>query len=61
MKKIFILAVMLTVASSGFARVKNIVKVTTSCGKIAYIDTGRTTVENTIRQVIDIDEVLCGD
>jgi len=59
MKKLFVLAVMLLTASVGFC--KNVVPVTTSCGKVAYIDTDRTTLENTIEQVLAIDEVLCGD
>ena len=59
MKKLFVLAVMLLTASAGFC--KNVVPVTTSCGKVAYIDTDRTTLENTIEQVLAIDEVLCGD
>ena len=39
---------------------KNVVPVHTSCGKTAYIDTDRTTVENTMKQVMAIDEALCG-
>lgn len=61
MKKILILAVMLTVASHGFAKAKNIVPVETSCGKTAYIDTNRTTMENTLKQVEAIEAVLCDD
>ena len=38
---------------------KNIVPIYTSCGKIAYIDTERTTLENTEKQVEAIDKVLC--
>ena len=59
MKKLIVLAVMLLTASAGFC--KNVVRVTTSCGKVAYIDTDRTTLENTVRQVLAIEEALCGD
>lgn len=42
-KKILImLAVLFT--STAVATAKNVVRVTTSCGKVAYIDTDRTTV-----------------
>ena len=59
-KKILImLAVLFT--STAVATAKNVVPVTTSCGKVAYIDTDRTTVENTMEQVMDIDRVLCGN
>lgn len=59
-KKILImLAVLFT--STAVATAKNVVRVTTSCGKVAYIDTDRTSVENTMKQVMDIDRVLCGD
>lgn len=53
------LAVLFT--STAVATAKNVVRVTTSCGKVAYIDTDRTTVENTMEQVMDIDRVLCGN
>lgn len=57
-KKIFIAVCMLTVASiSCFA--KNIVPVTTSCGEEAWIDTDRGTIQETMEQVIAIDQVLC--
>lgn len=59
-KKVLFAATMLfAVSVSLFAQ--NIVQITTSCGKIAYIDTDRTTLENTLKQVMEIDEVLCGD
>lgn len=53
------LAVLFT--STAVAIAKNVVQFTTSCGKVAYIDTDRTTVENTMKQVMEIDRVLCGD
>lgn len=59
MKKLFVLAVMLLTASAGFC--VNVVRITTSCGKVAYIDTDRTTLENTVKQVLAIEEALCGD
>lgn len=59
-KKIFImLAVLFT--STAVAIAKNVVQVTTSCGKVAYIDTDRTSIENTMKQVAEIDRILCGD
>lgn len=57
MKKIFIVAALLFIASASFG--KNVVEITTSCGKKAYIDTDRTTVENTMKQVMEIDAILC--
>lgn len=59
-KKFFIVATMLLVMSVGvFA--KNVVQIMTSCGIPAYIDTDRTTLENTLKQVMEIDAILCGD
>lgn len=59
-KKVFImLAVLFT--STAVAIAKNVVQVTTSCGKVAYINTERTSVEDTMKQVMEIDRVLCGD
>lgn len=45
----------------GVCVAKNVVQVTTSCGEVAYIDTDRTSLENTLEQVQEIDRVLCGD
>ena len=58
MNKALFVAAMLLGTLSGSA--KNVVPVHTSCGKTAYIDTDRTTVENTMKQVMAIDEALCG-
>jgi hypothetical protein len=58
-KNFFVLAAILLVSTATFA--KNVVPITTSCGVIAYIDTDRTTIENTMQQVMAIDDVLCGD
>ncbi len=59
-KKVFImLAVLFT--STAVAIAKNVIQVTTSCGKVAYIDADRTSVENTMKQIMEIDRVLCGD
>lgn len=58
-KVLIMLAVLFT--STAVAIAKNVAQVTTSCGKVAYIDTDRTTVENTMKQVMEIDRVLCGD
>ncbi|MCE2616004.1 MAG: hypothetical protein ACTTKN_00295 [Phocaeicola sp.] len=59
-KKVFImLAVLFT--STAVAIAKNVVQVTTSCGKVAYIDTDRTSAENTMKQIMEIDRILCGD
>ena len=60
MKKKFFMALMF-IAVCGSCSASNIVEITTSCGKKAFIDTTRTTVENTLKQVEAIDEVLCGD
>ena len=57
MKKALFVAAMLLGTLSVSA--KNVVPVHTSCGKTAYIDTDRTTVENTMKQVMAIDEALC--
>lgn len=57
-KKFFVLAAILLVSTATFAT--NVVEITTSCGKKAYIDTDRTSVENTMKQVMAIDDVLCG-
>lgn len=59
MKKLFVVAAMLLVV--GVCVAKNVVQVTTSCGEVAYIDTDRTSLENTLEQVQEIDRVLCGD
>lgn len=59
-KKVFIVLAVLF-ASAAVAVAKNVAQVTTSCGKVAYIDTDRTSVENTMKQVMEIDRVLCGD
>lgn len=59
MKKLFFVAAMLLGTLSVSA--KNVVPVYTSCGKIAYIDTDRTTIENTMKQVMAIEETLCDD
>ena len=59
-KKIFIIAAVLF-TSTAAAIAKNVVPVNTSCGKTAYIDTERTTIENTMKQVMEIDRILCGD
>lgn len=59
-KKIFIMAVVL-LTSTAAAIAKNVVAVHASCGKTAYIDTERTTIENTMKQVMVIESVLCGD
>lgn len=53
-KKLFIVAVVLF-ASTAATFAKNVASVTASCGKMAHIDTERTTIENTMKQVI------CGD
>lgn len=45
----------------GVCVAKNVVQVTTSCGKIAYIGTNRISLENTLEQVQEIDRVLCGN
>ena len=59
-KKIFMATVLLfSVTAASYA--KNVVTVTTSCGKTAHIDTERTTIENTMKQVIEIDKALCDD
>lgn len=59
MKKLILAAILMLTASAGFS--KNIVPVYTSCGKKAYIDTDRTTTENTAKQVMAIEHVLCDD
>lgn len=59
-KKVFIMLVVL-LTSTAVAVAKNVVRITTSCGEIAYIDTERTSIENTLKQVMEIDRVLCGD
>lgn len=59
-KKIFIIAAVLF-TSTAAAIAKNVVPVYTSCGKVAYIDTERTTIENTLKQVQDINFILCGE
>lgn len=59
MEKIFIVAAMLLTVSSAFA--KNVVPVYTSCGEVGYIDTERTTMDNTMEQVMEIEHALCGD
>jgi hypothetical protein len=59
MKKLFLVSAFLLTASAGFS--KNIVPVYTSCGKVAYIDTERTTTGNTAKQVMAIEHVLCDD
>lgn len=59
MKKLLVIAVMLLGTNATFA--KNVVPVYTSCGKVAYIDTERTTIENTLGQVMEIERILCGD
>lgn len=38
----------------------NVVPIYTSCGEIAYIDTNRTSMENTMAQVLEIERALCG-
>ncbi len=58
MKKVLFVAAMLLGTLSVSA--KNVVPVHTSCGKVAYIDTDRTTLENTLKQCMVIEEVLCG-
>jgi len=50
---------MLLAVNSVFA--KKIVPVYTSCGAVAYIDMDRTTIDNTMEQIMDIERVLCGD
>lgn len=56
-KKLFIAVALVLVASAScFA---NVVPITTSCGKIAYIDTERGTLEEVLQQVMEIDDVLC--
>lgn len=57
-KKIFIVAAILLVSTATFA--KNVVQITTSCGKKAYIDTERASIDDTMKQVMAIDDVLCG-
>lgn len=40
---------------------KNVVKITTSCDKVAYIDTERGSMSQVMQQVMAIDDALCGD
>lgn len=58
MKKFLFVAAMLLGTLSVYA--KNVVPVNTPCGKVGYIDTERTTLENTLKQAQAIAEVLCG-
>lgn len=61
MKKIFLVALLaLAISPASAKRQKNIVEVHTSCGKTAYIDTNRGSMEQVIEQVALIEEVLCG-
>lgn len=60
MKRIFSFVYMLLLATSAsFA--KNVVPVYTSCGKVAHIDTDRTSIGNTLQQVAAIEKALCDD
>lgn len=58
-KKKFFIAAALVLAASATCFAKNIVPVHTSCGKTAYIDTERGTLEEVLQQVLEIDDVLC--
>lgn len=59
LKRIFGVAVALLVV--GAVSAKNVVPVHTSCGKTAYIDTERTSIENTMAQIEAINRVLCDE
>lgn len=59
MKKILFVTVMLLGTLSISA--KNVVKVSTSCGKTAYIDTDRGSMAQVMQQIMIINEVLCDD
>lgn len=58
-KKKFFVAAALVLAASATCFAKNVVPIETSCGKIAYIDTERGTLEEVLQQVMEIDDVLC--
>ena len=59
MKKVLFVAIMLLGTLSVSA--KKVAKVTTSCGKVAYIDTERGSMSQVMQQVMAIDDALCGD
>lgn len=59
MKKKFFIAAALVLAASASCFAKNVVPIHTSCGKVAYIDTERGTLEEVLQQVMEIDDVLC--
>jgi hypothetical protein len=59
MKKVLFVAIMLLGTLSVSA--KNVVKITTSCDKVAYIDTERGSMSQVMQQVMAIDDALCGD
>lgn len=61
MKKIFLVALLtLTIVPASAKRQTNVVEVHTSCGIVAHIDTCRGSLEDVMKQVEAIDEVLCG-
>lgn len=61
MKKKSVMIALLALAGIATASAKNIVEITTSCGKTAWIDTERGTWEEVLEQIMKIDEVLCAD
>lgn len=59
MKKVLFVAFLLLGTLSVSA--KNIVKVTTSCGIVAHIDTDRGSMSQAMQQVMAIESALCGE
>lgn len=58
-KKRLFIAAALVLAASATCSAKNVVPVHTSCGKTAYIDTNRGTLEEVMQQAMAINDVLC--
>lgn len=58
-KKKFFIAAVLVLAAGATCFAQNVVPIYTSCGKVAYIDTERGTLEEVLQQVMEIDDVLC--